>query len=106
MVIASKDEEIANCRRTIEDLRRQASISQIDTDKQTIAALRRELAEKNEHVDSLEQKLQDVSSEMKEITDQIENIKQQADKGWSVVCPLLYGSYFIWTFLKCINMLL
>ncbi|CAB4002084.1 Hypothetical predicted protein, partial [Paramuricea clavata] len=81
MVIASKDEEIANYRQAIEDLRKQAAASQIDADKQIIVSLRRELQEKNEHVESLEKQLQDVSNEMKEITEQIENIKQQADKG-------------------------
>lgn len=81
MVIASKDVEIANYRRAIEDLRKQAAVSQIDADKQTIVALHQELKEKNEHVESLEKQLQDVSNEMKEITDQIGNIKKQADKG-------------------------
>ena len=81
MVIARKDEEIASYRQAIEDLRQQAAASQIDEDKRLIVKLRRELQEKNEHVESLEKQLQDVSNEMKDITEQIENIKQQADKG-------------------------
>ena len=88
MVIASKDEEIANYRQAIEDLRKQAAASQIDADKQIIVSLRRELQEKNEHVESLEKQLQDVSNEMKEITEQIENIKQQADKGQCMTARL------------------
>jgi chromosome segregation ATPase len=81
MVIASKDEEIATYRQAIEELGQQAAASQIDEDKRIIVSLRRELQEKNEHVESLEKQLQDVSNEMKDITEQIENIKQQADKG-------------------------
>lgn len=81
MVIASKDDEIARHRQEIEKLRKQAAVSQIDADKQTIVTLRRELEEKNEQVESLEKQLQDVSNEMKQITEQIEDIKNQADKG-------------------------
>ena len=85
MVIARKDEEIESYRLTIEDLRKQAAVSQIDADKQTIVALRKDLKEKDEHIESLEKQLQDVSNEMKQITEQIENIKQQADKGFHLV---------------------
>ncbi|XP_065911878.1 centrosomal protein of 290 kDa-like isoform X3 [Dysidea avara] len=78
-LLASRDAELAECRKLVQQLQQQLAAANMDTDKVSVIKLSHALQEKEQQVQLLRSELQETTSEITQLCNKIEELKQQND---------------------------